>query len=132
MLHQLTLLIGRFDPNEPHGRPPNRLTDRGRVSGVVLVALDLSLDVLRWHQSHLVAEPRQFACPMVRRGTGFYADKARRQTFKKRDQLPAPKLLSNNHRLVAVDAVDLKHVLGDIQPDRGNLHVDGSHHVIRL
>src|SRR3954465_606177 len=55
----------------------------------------------------------------------------RRQTFKKRDQLSAPKLLSNNHRLVAVDAVDLKHVLGDIQPDRGNLHVDGSH-VIRL
>ena len=113
-------------------RPSNRLTDRGRVSGVVLVALDVSLDVLRWHQSDLVAEPRQFACPMVRRGTGFYADKARRQTFKKRDQLPAPKLLSNNHRLVAVDAVDLKHVLGDIQPDRGNLHVDGSHHVIRL
>jgi hypothetical protein len=28
--------------------------------------------------------------------------------------------------------VDLKHVLGDIQPDRGNLHVDGSLHVIRL
>jgi len=28
--------------------------------------------------------------------------------------------------------VDLKHVLGDIQPDRGNLHVDGSHYVIRL
>src|SRR4051812_2780156 len=75
MLHQLTLLIGRFDPNEPHGRPSNRLTDRGRVSGVVLVALDVSLDVLRWH-SDLVAEPRQFACPMVRRGTGLYADKA--------------------------------------------------------
>jgi hypothetical protein len=28
--------------------------------------------------------------------------------------------------------VDLKHVLGDIQPDRGNLHLDGSPHVIRL
>jgi hypothetical protein len=40
---------------------------------------------------------------MVRRGTGLYADKARRQTFKKRDQLPALKLLSNNHLLVAVD-----------------------------
>src|SRR3954465_5714937 len=35
----------------------------------------------------------------------------------KNDQLPAPKLLSNSHRLVAVDAVDLKPVLGDIQPD---------------
>src|SRR5207342_772685 len=27
---------------------------------------------------------------------------------------------------------NLKHVLGDIQPDRGNLHLDGSPHVIRL
>jgi hypothetical protein len=25
-----------------------------------------------------------------------------------------------------IDAVDLKHVLGDIQTDCGNLHVDGS------
>jgi hypothetical protein len=33
--------------------------------------------------------------------------------------------------LVSVGAVDLKHVLGDIQPDRGNLHLDGSPHVIR-
>ena len=30
------------------------------------------------------------------------------------------------------NAVDLKHVLGDIQTDRGNLHLDGSPHVIRL
>ena len=31
-----------------------------------------------------------------------------------------------------IDAVDLEHVLGDIQTDRGNLHLDGSPHVIRL
>src|ERR1039457_5885685 len=34
--------------------------------------------------------------------------------------------------LSRVDAVNLEHVLGDIQTDRGNLHVDGSSHVIRL
>jgi hypothetical protein len=28
--------------------------------------------------------------------------------------------------------VNLEHVLGDIQTDRGNLHVDGSPHVIRF
>jgi hypothetical protein len=28
--------------------------------------------------------------------------------------------------------MNLKHVLGDIQTDRGNLHLDGSPHVIRL
>jgi hypothetical protein len=31
-----------------------------------------------------------------------------------------------------VDPVNLEYVLGDIQTDRGNLHVDGSPHVIRL
>ena len=31
-----------------------------------------------------------------------------------------------------VSAVNLEHVLGDIQTDRGNLHVGGSPHVIRL
>ena len=27
---------------------------------------------------------------------------------------------------VPIDAVDLEHVLGDIQTNRGNLHLDGS------
>src|SRR5262249_994201 len=32
----------------------------------------------------------------------------------------------------STNAVNLEHVLGDIQTDRGNLHVDGSPSVIRL
>ena len=34
-LHQLTLLFGRFDPHEAHGRSPNRFADRldGPCSG---------------------------------------------------------------------------------------------------
>jgi hypothetical protein len=38
----------------------------------------------------------------------------------------------DHHLLVGADPVDLEHVLGDIQTDRGNLHLDGSPHVIRL
>src|SRR5437660_11917656 len=45
--------------------------------------------------------------------------------------LAAPQLLPHHHLFLGVDAVDLKHVLGDIQTDRGNLHLDGSPHVIR-
>jgi hypothetical protein len=41
-------------------------------------------------------------------------------------------LLSDDHLLGRVNAVNLEHVLGDIQTDRGNLHVDGSPHVIRF
>jgi hypothetical protein len=44
--------------------------------------------------------------------------------------LAAPKLLPHHDLLIGVNAVDLKHVLGDIQTDRGNLHLDGSPHVI--
>jgi hypothetical protein len=41
-------------------------------------------------------------------------------------------LLPRNHLLLGVDPVNLKYVLGDIQTDRGNLHLDGSPYVIRL
>jgi hypothetical protein len=40
--------------------------------------------------------------------------------------LTAAKLLPDDDLLGRIDAVDLKHVLGDIQTDCGNLHVDGS------
>jgi hypothetical protein len=38
----------------------------------------------------------------------------------------------HDNLLGRVDAVNLEYVLGDIQTDRGHLHVDGSPHVIRL
>jgi hypothetical protein len=40
-------------------------------------------------------------------------------------------LLPDNDLFGPVDPVNLEHVLGDIQTDRGNLHLDGSPHVIR-
>jgi len=41
-------------------------------------------------------------------------------------------LLSDDDLLGRINAVNLEYVLGDIQTDRANLHVDGSPHVIRL
>src|SRR6266567_3165393 len=47
--------------------------------------------------------------------------------------MPAPGCaVPNDDFLGRIDPVNLKHVLGDIQTDRGNLHLDGSPHVIRL
>ena len=66
------------------------------------------------------------------RGAGLHADKARRQCFEERQHLATAQSLSDDDLLGCVDAVNLKHVLGDIQTDRGNLHLDGSPHVIRL
>jgi hypothetical protein len=45
---------------------------------------------------------------------------------EKLHHLAATKLPPDNDLLGRVDTVNLEHVLGDIQTDRGNLHVDGS------
>jgi hypothetical protein len=75
MLHQSSLLLGRLDPYEPHGWPPHRLADRLSISGIVLVALDVGLHILRRHQAHLMPKLRQLARPIMRRGASFHADK---------------------------------------------------------
>src|SRR6516164_1912304 len=128
MLHQLTLLLLRLDPHEPHRRPPHGLADCRGVGGIVLVALEVCLNVLRWHQANLMPELRQFARPVMRRGTRLHANQARRQRFEKPHHFVASQLLPDNDLLLRIDAVDLEYVLGDIQTDRGNLHLDGSPH----
>jgi hypothetical protein len=64
------------------------------------------------------------------RGTGLHADQTGRQRREELHHLTAAKLLPRDDLLGRVDAVDLEHVLGDIQTDRGNVHVDGSPDVI--
>ena len=59
-------------------------------------------------------------------------DKARRQRLEQRQHLAASQLLPNDDLFGPVDAVNLEHVLGNLQADRGNLRVDGSPHAIRL
>src|SRR5215510_4226277 len=54
-------------------------------------------------------------------GAPLTADQARRQRFKELHQLTAAKLLPDDDLLRRINAVDLKHVLGNIQTDCGNL-----------
>ena len=62
----------------------------------------------------------------MRGGAGLEPNKTRRQILEKLNYLATPQLLADNYLLGAIYAVDLEHVLGDIQPDRGSFHVDGS------
>src|ERR1039458_4992950 len=126
MLHQPALLLDRLDSDEPHGWGPDCFADRLGVGGIVLVALDVGLHILRRNQTNLVAELRQFTRPIMCRGAGFHADEAWRQSFEERNYLAAAKFLSDDDLLGSVNAVNLEHVLGDIQTDRGDLHVEGS------
>jgi hypothetical protein len=62
----------------------------------------------------------------MRRGTRLHADQAGRQRREELQHLTTPKLLPDDDLLGSINAVDLKHVLRDIQTDCGNLHVGGS------
>src|SRR4051812_31315305 len=82
MLHQPALLLSRFELNKAHGRSPDRLADCLSIGGIVLVALDVRLHVLRRHQPHLVTEFHEFARPIMGRGARLHTDKAPRKALK--------------------------------------------------
>jgi hypothetical protein len=85
--------------NKTHGRTSHRLTDRLGVSGIILVALDVGLDILRRHQPYLVAKLREFTRPIMGRRASFHANKARRQRLEEIQHLAAPQLLANDDLL---------------------------------
>jgi len=62
----------------------------------------------------------------MRRGTRFHADQARRQRFEELQHLAPSEPFPDDDLFGRVDPVNLEHVLGDIQADRRNLHVEGS------
>src|SRR6202008_4043349 len=70
-----SLLVSRLDRHKAHRRALNRLADRFRIGGIVLVALDVRLHVLRRHQSHLVAKRAQLPPPVVRRRARLQANR---------------------------------------------------------
>ena len=59
-------------------------------------------------------------------GARLHADQTRRKRFEELQYLASPQLLPNNDPFGRVDPVNLKYVLGDIQPNRGDLHMDSS------
>ena len=79
-----------------------------------------------------MAQFAQLTRPVMRRSACFHACKARRQPLEDRHHMAAPQLLAHHNLVIGVDAVNLEHVLGEIETDRANLHVDGPLIVIRL
>src|SRR5262245_53644193 len=116
-----SLLVSRLDRHKAHRRALNRLANRFRIGGIVLVALDVRLHVLRRHQSHLVAKRAQLPRPVVRRRARLQANQTGRQSTEERQNLRTPKLLAQNRPSLCNDAVHLKNMLRQVQSDRSNL-----------
>ena len=125
-MRQCRLLLFGLDRHEAHGRPRHGLADRRGVGRVVLATLHVSLDVLRRHQAHLVSQRAQLARPEVCGGAGFHADQTGWQRGKVGDDLSAPEAALHDGVARLVHAVDLEDMLGEVEADRCNLHVDGS------
>src|SRR5262249_39309660 len=91
------------------------------IGGIVLIALDVRLHVLRRHQSHLVAKRAQLPPPVVRRRARLQANQTGRQLTEERQNLRTPKLLAQNRRSLCINPVHLKNMLRQVQSDRSNL-----------
>jgi hypothetical protein len=101
-------------------RPLHGLAARLGGGGVVLVALDVRLDVLRRHQAGVVAEPDQLAGPVMR-AAGLEADPAARQVGEEDQHIAARQPLAQHHPVARIDAMHLEHVPpGQAAPARGH------------
>src|SRR5215469_12601074 len=122
MQHENALCISRLDRHEAHGGSPDGLADRLRIGSIVLVPLHIRLHVSWRHQLDLMAKRRQLARPMMRRRACLHADKARLEAFEHLHKPLAANLSAEHRSALAVDAMNLKDVLRDVQTDGANLH----------
>ena len=65
-----------------------------------------------------------FTRPMMSGSTGFHADQASRNLAKEVDDLLAPQLAGDDGLARTIHAVHLEYVLGEINADGANLHMD--------
>ncbi|WFU46157.1 hypothetical protein QA640_45840 (plasmid) [Bradyrhizobium sp. CB82] len=78
-----------------------------------------------------MTELGDFTRPMMRGSAGFQADQARGNLAKEVNDLLAPQLTNDDDLARTIHAVHLEHVLGEINADGANLHVDDPPPVIR-
>jgi hypothetical protein len=102
------------------GRSRHRLADGSSIRRIVLLAAHIGLHVSGRHQPHIMAQRHQLPPPMVRRAAGLQPHKTGRKRRKERQKILALDGFGDNHAPGSIDAVNLKHKLGDIKPDSGD------------
>ena len=109
--------------NKTHARPTYRLADRFRIRRIVLLTLDVGFYIARRYQSHVVPDRTELPRPVVSSRARFNSDATRFQLLEETEYLRTPQAPPNNNFALNANAVDLKHRLGDIQPN----HLDPLH-----
>lgn len=121
MRHQHGLGFFTLHRHEAHRGARYRFANRLRVGLVRLVPLHVSLHIAGLHQLDVVAEPPQFARPVMRAGTGFHTDQARWLTPEELMHLAASQLAAQLRAALGINTVQLKNRLGQIDPGHDNI-----------
>src|SRR3954466_15832974 len=108
---RLTSLTWDGGANDLLAQPPRKWP---RLRSVILVPLDVSLHVLRRHQTYLMAQRAQLPRPVVRRRTRLHPHQTARQSTEERQNLRTPKLLAQNRCPRCIDPVYLENMLRQV------------------
>src|ERR1022692_1360055 len=116
------LLFSVLDRHKSHVRPTDGLAYRLGIRCVILVALDERLYELWRYQLNCVPKCSELAGPKMRTTAGLHPNQARRQLREKANHLRALQLLAQRTLAALVDAVHLKNILCQIEPNLRNVH----------
>src|SRR5829696_4494313 len=124
--HQHGLLLWAFDGHIAHGRAGHGLANTRSIKRVAFAAFDIRLYVGCGHKPNFVPEGRQLSCPEVGGGTRLHPNQAGRQAPEEADELTSPELTANENLSVLIDAMNLEHMLGEIETYCRDMHWSGS------
>src|SRR3954451_18454319 len=119
--HGARLLSLALNRDKAHRRSTRRLSDRFRVSRIILLALDERFDVGGWDQSNLMPEVTNGSPPVVCAPTGFHGDDAARLLGKEAENFFSGKLFAEPNAAVGKGAMRLEGPLRKIETDNANL-----------
>src|SRR3954447_21276552 len=119
--HGARLLSLALNRDKAHRRSTCSLSNRFRVSRIVLLTLDERFDVGGRDQSNLMPEVTDGPPPVVRAPTGFHGDDAARLLGKEAENFLSGKLLAEPNAAVGKSAMRLEGSLCKIETDNANL-----------
>src|SRR5919199_7016177 len=119
--HGARLLSLGLNRDKAHRRSTRSLSDRFRVSCIVLLALDERFDIGGRDQSNLMPEVPDGSPPVVRTPAGFQGDDAARLLGKEAENFLSGKLFAEPNAAVGTGAMRLEGPLCKIKTDNANL-----------
>jgi hypothetical protein len=90
------------------------------IAEIVLLPFAIRFDVLRWHESCVVAKRMQPVAEVMGSDAGLHADQARWHVRQPGSDLAARPSLAHDDRSTLIQADDVKRILADIDAHGGN------------